>query len=267
LRIARPALACVLLFCAGGCGSPPQVVVQSDGGNEGSGFGAVIGYVDGATPDTSWLKAEGGFFVPDVGVVPADRFITKVISVTYGPCAGFGQDQFPEIVEGPPQGALDSPYSGGTNVLSLGNGGEIVVSFEPNAIVDGDGPDFIVFENPFYIDGNPDHIYAEPAEVSVSDDGVNWTSFAPCTDTTNDPPYQNCAGIHPVLSNPENGISPFDPAKAGGDPYDLATIGVKHANYVRIVDKVIEPCSPPTDDTTKNGFDLDAIAIINAEIP
>jgi hypothetical protein len=257
---------CLLVVLCTGCSAATPAAVDGDAGSADGGFGSGFTYLDGGgTPDTAWTKSDGGFLVPDVGVVPADRFITKVVSVTYGPCAGFGQDHFPEIVEGPPQGALWTS-AGGTDVLSLGNGGEIIVSFEPNAIIDGDGPDFIVFENPFYIDDNPDHIYAEPAEVSVSDDGVSWTSFTPCTDTTNDPPYQSCAGIHPVLSNPENGISPFDPTKAGGDPYDLATIGKKHANYVRIVDKVIEPCSA-TDDTTKNGFDLDAIASVHAATP
>jgi hypothetical protein len=171
----------------------------------------------------------------------------------------------PEIVEGPPIGG--GADMGSTDVFSLGNGGQIIVSFEPNAIVDGPGVDFIVFENPFYVGGNADDVYAEPGEVSVSEDGVNWVSFLPCTDTTNSPPYGECAGVHPVLSNPDNGISPLDPKTAGGDPYDLATIGVKHAKYVRIVDKVVEPCpdSGPRLDT--NGFDLDAIAIVNAELP
>jgi hypothetical protein len=174
----------------------------------------------------------------------------------------------PGIVEGPPVGY--GACNGSTNVLSLGNGGEIIVSFEPNSIIDGPGPDFIVFENPFYIECNPaDGTYAEPGEVSVSDDGVNWTSF-PCTDTTNAPladgGYQSCAGVHPVNSNPTNGISPLDPETAGGDPFDLADIGVKTARYVRIVDKVIEPCSD-AGDTQKNGFDLDAIAIIHSALP
>ena len=155
---------------------------------------------------------------------------------------------------------------GSTDVLSLGNGGAIVVSFEPNAIVDGPGVDFIVFENPFYVGCNPDAGEdAEPGEVSVSDDGVTWTSF-PCTDTTASPPYGQCAGVHPVDSNPTNGISPFDPKTAGGDPYDLATIGVKRARYVRIVDKIIEPCPMNAPPDGKNGFDLDAIAVVHGEL-
>jgi hypothetical protein len=223
-----------------GCGAPSPAAPR-DGGDDGN-----------------------GFVVLDGGVIPADRFITKVVSYSLGPCSGFGRDQMPEIVEGPPVG--EGPYSGSTDVLSLGNGGEIVVSFEPNAIVDGPGVDFIVFENPFYILGTEIVADAEPGEVSVSEDGVTWTSF-PCTDTTSRPPFGQCAGVHPVFSNPDNGISPIDPMKAGGDPYDLADIGVKHAKYVRIVDKILESCPDGAGRPNANGFDLDAIAIVNAELP
>ena len=58
----------------------------------------------------------------------------------------------PGIVEGPPVGG--GTDHGSTDVVSLGSGGSIVVSFAPNAIVDGPGADFIVFENPFWIGGD-----------------------------------------------------------------------------------------------------------------
>jgi hypothetical protein len=254
-----------------GCGSAQsgEGARVVDGGSDvgyDAGFGPTPpAYVDGGgSLDASWAMAEGGYVVPEAGVIPADRFITKVVSYSLGPCSGFGQKQMPQIVEGPPVGG--GAEMGSTDVLSLGNGGQIIVSFEPNAIVDGPGVDFIVFENPFYIGGNPDDVYAEPGEVSVSEDGVNWTSY-PCPDTTNNPPYQQCAGVHPVYSNPDNGISPIDPATAGGDPYDLATIGVKQAKYVRIVDKVIESCPDSGVRLDTNGFDLDAIAVVNAALP
>jgi hypothetical protein len=254
----------VLVAAALGCGSGGAgVPAQGEGAD--AGFGAPVPFVDGgASLDASWTKSEGGFVLLDGGVIPADRFVTKVISFDRGPCSGWGLSQMPEIVEGPPVGG--GALMGSLDVFSLGNGGQIVVSFEPNAIVDGDGVDFIIFENPFFIGGSPDDIYAEPGEVSVSDDGVSWTSFLPCTQTTNDPPYGRCAGIHPVYSNPDNGISPLDPATAGGDAYDLADIGVKEARYVRIVDKVVESC-PETGGLTTNGFDLDSIAIVHAASP
>jgi hypothetical protein len=207
------------------------------------------------------------------GALPADRFVTGVVSFEPGPCAGFGAGSMPQVVEGPPVGG--GTDHGSTDVVSLGNGGTIVVSFGPNAIVDGPGPDFIVFENPFWVASDSNDIYAEPGEVSVSDDGVTWQVF-PCTPTVDPnsphatgvaPPYGSCAGWHVVYSNPINGISPVDPSVSGGDAFDLADLGVKHARYVRIVDKTLESCPDDGGGANDNGFDLDAVSIVNPELP
>ncbi len=203
----------------------------------------------------------GGFALCDGGVLAADRFATRVVSFTPGDCAGFGMAQMPAIVLGPPVGAGDG--QGGLDVVSLGSAGSIVLSFEPNAIVDGPGADFIVFENAFFVAGNPARPAAEPGEVSVSDDGVHWTPF-PCVARAY--PYGACAGWHPVYSSPTSCVSPVDPSVAGGDPFDLRDIGVTHARYVRIVDVSGEACSSdPSQKLTTNGFDLDAIAIVHPE--
>lgn len=186
---------------------------------------------------------------------PSGPFVTGVVSFTPGPCAGFGASAMPGIVEGPPVGGGTS--QGSTDVVSLGVGGTIVVSFAPNAIVDGPGVDFVVFENAFDT-GNT--VFAEPGEVSVSDDGTTWSTY-PCTATSGNPPYGSCAGWHPVLSAPTNTISPLDYPACGGDGFDLADLGVTHARYVRVVDHSGETCT--TGNTT--GFDLDAIAIIHSQ--
>lgn len=186
--------------------------------------------------------------------VRADRFATKVVSFTPGACAGFGAAKMPDVVLGPPKGAPGG--QGGTDVVSLGTGGEIVLSFEPNAVVDGPGTDLLVFENAFVVSGTS-QVYAEPAEVSVSDDGVTWSTF-PCTAT--EPPWGSCAGWHPVTQAGPN-VSPVDPAEAGGDPFDLADLGVTRARFVRIRDKGHQDCAAGQ---TTNGFDLDAIAAVNA---
>ncbi len=58
----------------------------------------------------------------------------------------------------------------------------------------------------------------------------------------------------------ENEVDATDPAVAGGDAFDLADLGVTQARYVRITDRV--------DLTGTNGtFDLDAVAIVNADCP
>ncbi len=215
--------------------------------------------------DTVFGGGDGGG-LPVSGCDPSaapTRFISCVLSYQPGPGAGYGQKsdlpggrQFPEIVYGPPEGG--GTGNGSTDVLSLGGGGEIAFGFGGNAIVDGPGADFIVFENPFDEGGDPHRPFAEPGEVSVSDDALTWVTF-PCHKDAY--PYTGCAGWHPVLSNPDNGLSPFDPAAAGGDPFDLADIGVSHARYVRVVDVSFNGGAPD------EGFDLDAAAIVHAASP
>jgi len=227
----------------------------------------------GPDPDAGPVPADGSFVLGDA-TVSASRFVTSVVSFAPTDCAGFGAASLPGIVEGPPAGG--GTTHGSTDVVSLGSGGSIVLSFAPNAIVDGPGPDFIVFENPFWIGGSSSDVYAEPGEVSVSDDGTTWHSFA-CTPTVDPqaadgtgtaPPYGACAGWHVVYATPQNGISPFDPAAAGGDAFDLHDLGVTHARYVRIVDKTSESCpAAGASKPTTNGFDLDAVAIVHAETP
>jgi hypothetical protein len=182
---------------------------------------------------------------------PATTTASCVLFFHPGPGAGFGQDRFPEIVFGPPHGA--GKKAGSTDVLSLGTDGEIALGFGAGAIDDGEGDDFIVFENAFYAGGNPAYPFQELGEVSVSTDGETWTAF-PCTRS----PWIGCAGRHPVESNPKNGISAFDPAVAGGDAFDLAAIGVTSARFVRIQDR---HGTRGADGTT--GFDLDAIAVVH----
>ncbi len=205
----------------------------------------------------------GNYPLPDGGGLRADRFVTSVVSFSPGDCAGFGVTSMPSVVEGPPEGGGSS--QGSTDVVSLGRLGTIVLGFAPNAIVDGPGPDFVVFENAFWIAGNSNNVYAEPGEVSVSEDGVTWSTY-PCTSLK--PPYGACSGVHPVLSSTGSGISPIDFPACGGEAYDLADLGLKHARFVRIHDIGWQVCpTDPSKKMTTNGFDLDAIAIVNAEQP
>jgi hypothetical protein len=187
---------------------------------------------------------------------PGARFATGSPTHAFGPGQNNGQDQFPGPVLGPPKGG--APCSGSTDVVSLGNGGWVVLEFAGNAIVDGPGPDFIVFENPFAIACDPTQIFAELATVAVSNDGVTWKEF-PCTATV--PPYGFCSGWHVVNANADtNDIDPTNPAVAGGDSYDLADVGVASARYVRVTDRV--------DITGSAGvYDLDAVSIVHAACP
>lgn len=225
---------------------------------------AAAGLLDGPVEAaTNPARVDGGYPAPDGGTLRADRFVTGVEAFTPGECAGFGAPALPGVVEGPPVGF--GAEQGSTNVVSLGRGGSITLSFGANAIVDGPGPDFVVFENAFFVAGDPENIFAEPAEVSVSDDGVTWKTF-PCTATS--APYGACAGWHPVYSAPDDAVSPVDYPACGGDAFDLSDVGLSSARLVRIRDMATQECpADPKLRTTNLGFDLDAVAILNAKVP
>jgi hypothetical protein len=266
-------IVCAAVLCCGGAATATlPLACSATSAPDAADSGPLVslgegGFLDVAAPDASKVLVDGGFEAPEGGVIRADRFVTKVVSVTYGDCAGFGLTSMPDVVYGPPVGA--GAASGSLDVVSLGYKGEIVLGFDANGIVDGPGVDFIVFENAFYVDGDPSKAIAKDlAEVSVSDDGVTWTAF-PCTATPDaSPPYGACAGWHAVYSAPGNGISPVDPLHAGGDPYDLKDLGLASARFVRIRDIGGTVCpTDPASKPTNNGFDLDAVAIVNAKIP
>lgn len=184
----------------------------------------------------------------DGGTVPADPFADRVVSFQPGEAAGFGQEGFPRVVLGPPQGEGDS--AGSLDVLTLGRQGVIVLEFTDLAVVDGPGVDLLVFENPF---GR----YTETGVVAVSDDGVTWHEF-PCEATNRAAGFPGCAGVRPVYSRPDNGISATDPAVSGGDGFDLGALGVSRARFVRIRDSGANAYNDVT-----GGFDLDAVSVVH----
>jgi hypothetical protein len=174
-------------------------------------------------------------------------FATHVLDVVYGPGQDHGRDAMPEIALGPPRGA--GCCAGSLDVVSLGNGGSITLGFANNGIVDGPGPDFVVFENAFEFGGT---VFAELGTVSVSEDGEHWHEF-PCDAVA--PPYGHCAGHRPVYLAGEG-----DMKSGGGDPFDLADISLAAARFVRIVDRIDL-------DGPMGVFDLDAVGIIHPACP
>lgn len=217
-----------------------------------------------------------------------DPYADAVVSWVVGANGGYpGVGFLPAVVTGPPSGA--GLFQGGLDVFSLGFGGEIVMRFEDNAIVDRDGPDFIVFENAFLaFDASTltiERPFADPAIVSVSQDGVTWYAF-PCQLVTNPSAgiyYPGCAGVFPVLSNESDPstphasiptqieigeliglplIPPPEPGGAGGDRFDLADVGIAWARYVRVQDANFvtgDPYGP-----NNAGADVDAVTAIHS---
>ena len=181
---------------------------------------------------------------------PEQFYATELVSYDPGPGAGFGQDQLPDIVLGPPDGR--GPEAGGLDVLSLGQGGSIVLGFGDSVIIDGPGPDFIVFENPFWVGGDSTNVFAELGQVEVSEDGQTWVGFSCNVDTR-----EGCAGWQPPLPFESASVVPPELEICGGDGFDLADLDLPMARFVRVTDLGENDASPSA------GFDLDAVAIIH----
>ena len=178
-------------------------------------------------------------------------FPDRVVMFQRGSGGGSGEDGLPQIVLGAPRGA--GRLTAGTHVLSLGQRGSITLEFVDNEVFDGPGPDLIVFENPFLAapGDNPDLGFFELAKVEVSVDGERWVEFP--YDTAS---RKGCAGHRPVLANAKkNRIDPTDPRMAGGDPFDLSTVGLQVIRFIRITD-----VQGSGGDDGAAGFDLDAVA-------
>lgn len=198
-----------------------------------------------------------GACLEDMSDAPSDPFADCVDElVPMG--GGWGEESFPDIVLGPPEAGENG--NAGLDVLSLGCGGQITLYFAGDGVVDGPGPDLLVFENPFTVG---DGTFAEPARVLVSDDGVDWRAFA--CDPAGDDLLRGCAGVAQVRANTGNGLDPTDPAEAGGDAFDLAEVGLARARYVRLID-VGDEYDPSGQwcGGRSGGFDLDALAAVHA---
>lgn len=175
----------------------------------------------------------------------------EILTMSYGEMAGNGQDKYPEILFGEPEGLGD--------LLTFGFGGALTIAWHGCTPVDAPGPDFTVFENPL----GPG-VFSERAKVSVSADGVTYVDF-PCSVDDFDNLYPGCAGVYP----PNLAANSFDPKVSGGDQYDLAALGVPLAKFIRIED--LKTCHkgdltyPVCAFEGKEGFDLDAVVILHGK--
>jgi hypothetical protein len=185
---------------------------------------------------------------------PSGQYAGTVVSFTPGLGSGYGANKMPSIVLGPPQGK--GTLTGSMDVLSLGIGGEIVLDFSDHSILNKPGDDFIVFENAFWPADNPEAVFAELGEVSVSLDGHTWHTFPCHPDESDAAAWPGCAGWTPTLAFAPH-MKPLDSDLTGGDAFDLEALGLNEARYIRIRD-ISGLGEPPS-----AGFDLDAIGIIH----
>lgn len=198
--------------------------------------------------------------------IVALSFETGAIDTVFFFAPGEGQNKgqepeyYPNNIFGPPDtNAKESvPAAAPEQILSIGLDGEIVVGFKDLIVIDGEGPDFTIFENAFK---NPvtGKIFAEPAKVAVSPDGETFFEFPYDFQT-----LEGCAGVTPTYGK-EN---PFDPEVSGGDKFDLADIGFHSISAIKITDicrGVLEDAEHPFHDPIITGFDLDAVVGLHLE--
>ena len=184
--------------------------------------------------------------------------INHVFSFTPGEGQNLGQGEefYPANIFGIPSriASENVAEASESEVLSLGFGGEIIVGNTDNLIIDGEGADFTIFENVFKNPVNG-RLFKEPAIISVSKDGQNYTEF----------PYEfssleGCAGTHPTYGNADY----CDSEVSGGDSFDLADIGLDSIRYIKIkdiTDQVNANQNHKYFDFSLSGFDLDALVI------
>ncbi|MFT6747539.1 MAG: hypothetical protein ACJAZ2_001892 [Glaciecola sp.] len=161
----------------------------------------------------------------------------------------------------------------GRIVLSLGDGGSAVVQFS-SPIINGEGPDFAVFENSFSND------FLELAFVEVSSDGLNFVRF-PASSLTQTTTQIN--GFGTVDAEKINNLAgkyiggygtPFDLQELkGSDGLDVnaithvkvidvvGSIDSEYASYDTAGNVINEPWPTPF---SSSGFDLDGVGVINS---
>ncbi len=160
--------------------------------------------------------------------------------------------QISQRVVGQPDFSLFENDVQDDRILSLGNHGIITLEVVNGYVHDQEGPDFIVFENPF-VSLSSNEVFAETAVVSVAlnNDDKEYVQFR-CNSTQS--PYQGCAGVSPVAF--DESVPIMD---VGGDAFDLSDLGLNKIKYIRITDTGENPMGV----LNKEGFDLDAIALVN----
>ncbi|MBX3044008.1 MAG: T9SS type A sorting domain-containing protein [Candidatus Kapabacteria bacterium] len=164
---------------------------------------------------------------------------------------------FPDNIFGLPSrnATRTLPESSPAEIEAIGTGGEIIVGFKGKVLRNGQGADFIIFENAF-INQVTGGIFAEPGLVSVSQDGIRFIEFPFDSQT-----LEGLAGLSPTRGDKD----PFNPEISGGDAFDLEVLKLDYIKYIKIKDTTNIIKSLPqghkykNPDFLLNGFDLDAV--------
>lgn len=169
-----------------------------------------------------------------------------------------------------PEKALGKATGDSYDVVSLGRGGQITLTFT-TPIEDGEGWDFAVFENSF------SDSFLELAYVEVSSDGATYLRFD--NDSLTAEPVGAYGSIDPT--DIEGLAGKY--RQGYGTPFDLGDLGEKeevasgmvdlsHITHVRIIDIIGDGTFvdtsgdiiyDPYPTVNSAGFDLDAIGVSN----
>ena len=171
-----------------------------------------------------------------------------------------------------PEKALGIAEGTSTDIVSLGNGGSIVLTFE-KAITDGEGADFAVFENSL------NDKFLELGFVEVSSNGTDFVRF--------DNYYLGLEPVETYGGHDSSLIWGFAGKfiQGKGTQFDLAdlagkaevvdkTVDLANITHIRIIDVLGDGTEldtlgdtiyDPYPTTESAGFDLDAVGIMNVK--
>ncbi|HFS67282.1 MAG TPA: T9SS type A sorting domain-containing protein [Flavobacteriia bacterium] len=181
---------------------------------------------------------------------------------------------------GTPEDALYQA-DGNPNIVSLGDGGIAILHFD-EPIVNGDGPDFAVFENGFLKEPNSPLAFLELAFVEVSTDGIEYMRFPAISEITtttqiNSFGFIDARYIHNFAGKYiANYGTPFDLEDLFGLT-ENTTIDLNNIHYIKIIDVIGDINSdfatydsqntvvndPFPTEFASGGFDLDAVGVLH----
>lgn len=203
---------------------------------------------------------------------------TGVDSITRGP-QDINNPAGPVADFGTPDLALGKAVGDSFDVVSLGDGGQITLTFD-QPITNGVGADFAVFENGF------GDTFLELAFVEVSSNGTDFFRFDAISETPTDTQVGGFGAVDPTnlynfASKYRQGFgTPFDLEELVGLSVLLDTDSVTHVRLIDVVGRIdAAPGNPgyaPSLDSLGNivndpyatpfgsgGADIDAVGVIN----
>jgi len=167
-----------------------------------------------------------------------------------------------------PEKALGPAVGDSFDIVCLGNGGRITLTFDP-PIANGQGWDFAVFENSF------SDTFLELAYVEVSSDGTTFVRFD--SDSLTAAPVGGFGSIDPtningLASKYRQGFgTPFDLSDLASKPEVLSgAVDLSALTHMRLVDIIGNGASfdtsgdviyDPHPTVASGGFDLDAVGV------